>query len=316
MTSQPLISQQFKSANRFLWVIKTYLDLISKDDQLIYGIGLKRLFVMKSGVATFNDGDIQAITDKAETLKLIPYNLTTFMTSSIIKNIELYGKELQRLIQRRIVNISTGEVRNPDPLFKFSAEEARRYYYIPPITYVQRLQQALAEDVDLRGRYSFSPPAVVTLQDIANDGDILLTRMQISEGHLAPMETSWGALVKVIEQLIDILESESRYGFKDQDYKLRSRSALKILWFIGKLLLGDLSPSPARRDLNLVDLDSKLNFTDGTLAAIPFPLPQTMEIFSDFDGQNKTGISTKGRIYLSAVAAAAFYQSELDDNVD
>jgi len=315
VTLEPLISQQFKSANRFLWAVKTYMDLISRDGPLVYGIGLKRLFVMKSGVATFNDGDIQAITDKSEKLKLIPHNLTTFMTSCVVKNIELYGKELQRLIQKRIVQISNGEVRNPDPLFKFSAEEARRYFYIPPITFIQRLQKALAEDLDNRGRYSFSQPAVVTLQNVADDADILLTRMQIEEGHLSPTETSWGALVKVIEQLIEILERESRYSTTDQDYKLRSRPSLRILWFIGKLLLGDLTPAPARRDINLVDLDTKLTMSDGTLASIPFPLPQTVEIFSDFDGQNKTGVSMKGRFYLSAIAAAAFYRNDLDDNV-
>lgn len=315
MTAEPLISQQFKSPNKFLWLIKTYLDLITRDDPLVYGVGLKRLFVMKSGVVTLNDDDIQAITAKAERLKLIPGNLSTFTTQCVVKNLELYGKELLRLIQKRIVGIANGEIRNPDPLFKFSAEEARRYYYIPPVNFVQRLQRALVQDIDLRGRYASSVPASVTLQDIADDSDILLTRMQISEGHLAPSETSWGALTKCMEQLIDILEAESGYDVADQNYKLRARPCLKILWFIGKLLLGDLSPQPPRRDLNLVDLDSKLNFTDGTLASIPFPLPQTVELFSDFDGQNKSGVSMKGRFYLAAVAAAAFYQNDPEDNV-
>ena len=310
MTIEPLISQQIKSANKFLWAVKTYLDLISRDDSLVYGSGLKRLYALSSGVSTLNESDIEAIAAKAERLNLIPNNLHGFMVSSILKNIELYAKELQRMINSRIVDISNGDVKNPDPLFKFSAEEARRYYYTPPASFLVRLQKALIEDTNITS-YSFSNPVVNSLQDVANDADILLTRMQIDEGHLLPVETSWGALSRAVDGVVERLESEAKYAIPDQDYRIRARGGLKILWFIGKLLMGDLSVKPLRKDVNLVDISGTLNLTDGTLAALPFPLPETVNVFSDFDGK---GLSMKGRFYLSAVSGAAFYRGGDEDH--
>lgn len=295
MSVEPLVSQQIKSTNKFLWVIRTYLDLLSRNDQLVYGSGLKRLFVLSQATVTFNDTEVQAMVDKAEEMRLIPGNLQGFMMTCILKNIQLYGKELQRVIQNRMVGISNGDVRNPDPLYKFSADEARRHFYTPPVPFIERLLKAIeSEDRN-----------AVTLQDIANDAEMLLTRHQIDEGHLMPITTAWGALAKAIEGLTGILELEANYPIPERDYRNRARPALKILWFVAKLLMGDLTVRPLDKDVNLVDIQRKLSFTDGTLAAIPFPLPGTVELFQDNDHH---GISLKGRIYLSATSAAAFYR--------
>lgn len=309
---EPLISQQVKSANKFLWAIKTYLDLISRDDQLVYGSGLKRLYTMSSGVNTLNDGDIEAITAKSERLGLLPGNLHGFMISAILKNIELYGRALQGVIESRIVSISNGDVKNPDPLYKFSAEESRRYFYVPPHQFVARLHKALGDDIGDGGFNNNAfrgQPIVTRLQDVANDADIILTQMQNDEGHITPIETSWGALASGIEGLIDVLRREAAYPGAVQDYRTRARACLKILWFIGKTLLGDLTVHPQRKDINLIDLNVELNLTDGTLASIPFPLKDTLKVFSDEDGR---GISMKGRFYLQAVSAASFHVNEND----
>ena len=310
MTTEPLVSQQIKTSNTLLWAVKTYLDLISNDTNVVSGSGLKRLYVMKSGIATLNDTDIQAIVAKADRLKLLPDQLGGFMISSILKNIELYGKELQRLIQSRIVAIANGDVRNPEARLKYSPEAARRYFYAPDANFVARLSKALEQD---RGfdYLNSSPPVVVKLSDVVIDAEILLTRAQIDEGHLVPTETSWGALIKGVEGLIDVLEQEARYPIADRSYRNRPRSALKILWFITKLLMGDLTPNPKAGDLNRVALTQKYKFTDGTLASIPFPLPATVELFQD---DCCHGMSVKGHLYLSAVSAAAFYRAPPSEN--
>ena len=308
MTIEPLISHQIQPANKFLWAVKTYLDLISKDDPLVYGSGLKRLYAMTSGIATLNDSDIEAIVSKSERLNLIPQNLHGFMTSSILKNIELYGRELQRLINDRIVSIANGDISNAVPFLKFSAVEARRFFYVPPTTFINRLQKALIDDTGYHG-YGSGQPQVNTFQDVANDAVVLLTQMQINEGYSTPTQTSWGALTKCVEGLVETLESEAKYPVPDRDYRIRARACLKILWFIAKLLIGDLTVKPLRQDVNMVDLDQRLNLSDGTLASIPFPLPQTVSLFSDDDGR---GITLKGRFYLSAISAAAFYRGEIN----
>lgn len=307
MIVEPLVSQQAKPTNSFLWAVKSYLDLISRDDPLVYGSGLKRLYSMSSGVATLNDEDIEAITAKSEHLKLIPNNLHGFMVSSILKNIELFGRELQRIINNRIISIANGDVYNPYPLLKYNAILGHRYFYTPPAYFVKRLQKAIIDDTGLR--YSFSPPLVTSIQDVSNDVDTIMVRFNTDESRIELTETSWGALSKAVDDLVEILSSETRHAIKDQDYRTRSRPALKILWFIAKLLNAELNFTPQRKDVNLIDLNNKLNLSDGTLASIPFPLKETVNLFSDNDSR---GITLKGRIYLSAISAVAFYNAPVE----
>lgn len=303
MIVEPLSSRQVKPAHKFLWAVKTYLDLISRDDPLVYGSGLKRLFVMASGVATFNETDIEALVAKADETRTIPQNLHGFMTMSIAKNIELYGKELQRIIQDRIIGISNGDVANPIPTAVYNADRARREFYVPPAPFILRMKKALDDDIGLRD-LNFLPPVVTSIQDVANDGDLLLARMQMDEGYNSPTETAWGALANVVEGLVSVLERDALHG-PVVDYRIRARGALKLLWIISKLLMGDLTVKPLSEDITLVDLDQRLNLSDGTLAAIPFPLRETVDLFSDEDS---LGITMKGRFYLSAVAGAVFYR--------
>jgi hypothetical protein len=305
MSAEPLISQEIQPANAFLWVVKTYLDLISRDDRLVYGSGLKRLCALQSGLDSLNDDDIEAVVAKAEKLNLIPNNLNGFLESAVLKNIELYGRELNTIIQERIIAIGNGDVRNPDPLLKFSSDEARRYYYTPPVTFLQRLQRALNQDTG--GLTSSDNGSVaVSIQDVANDADILLTRMQIEQGHLTQVESAWGAVSACATRLVSVLENESAYPVLGRDYRVRARGALKILWFIAKVLMGDLTITPLPKDINLVDLQMVLKISDGTLAAIPLPVASTIGVFCDDDVHD---VSMKGRMYLSAVSSAVFYKN-------
>jgi hypothetical protein len=233
-------------------------------------------------------------------------SLQGFMVQSIVKNISLFSKELQNVINERIVGISNGDIRNPAAIYKGNPDEARRYYYTPPVTFIARLQKALVDDIKF-AHLRTNSPVVIKLQDIANDADMILGRMQLEEGHMTPTETAWGALVTCVERLVEITESEARYAVAEMDYKTRARAAMKILWFIAKVVMGDLTSQPVRRDRNLIDLDQNLNLSDGTLASIPFPLRETVQLFSDNDGR---GISMKGRTYLAAMSAAAFYRND------
>jgi hypothetical protein len=312
VSKEPLVSQTIAPANNFVWAVKTYLDLISGEGQLTPGSGLKRLYVMSAGVTTFNDEDIKAITQRALELKILPTSLRGFMNQSISKNIYLYGQELHRLIAARVVAISNGDVRNPESFVTFNADEARRHYYVPPVTFLKRLKKALNNDTAIHDhglRHSVTGALVTNLSDVATDAELLLVQLQGQEGYSSPVETSWVYLMKQVEELVDLLRREANYSGREATYKNRARSALKILWVITKLLLGDLSKEPQRRDTNLVDLDQELNLSDGTLAAIPFPLQQTVKLFTDDDYQ---GVSMRGRMYLSAVSAAAFYRAPSD----
>jgi len=112
-------------------------------------------------------------------------------------------------------------------------------------------------------------------------------------------------MMKQVEEMVSVLKRAAEYPGPGALYKERPRYVLKILWVITKLMLGDLTTAPQRRDTNLVDLDQTINMSDGTLAAIPFPLQQTVSLFADSEVH---GISMRGRYYLSAVSAAAFYR--------
>ena len=116
--------------------------------------------------------------------------------------------------------------------------------------------------------------------------------------------------MEVVRKLVNILAIQAEYPYEQQDYRVKSRSILTILWVITKLLYGDLTIRPQSKDVNMVDLDSKITISDGTLAAIPFPTKQTVTTFSE---EGPGGLTVKGRLYLSAVATASFYRSSYDE---
>lgn len=309
MITQPPISRETKPAHKFLWAVKTYLDLISRNDPLVPGAGLKRLYVMSSGISTFNESDIEGIVAKAERLKILPMNLYGFMISAVLKNCFIYGKELQAIINGRILDIANGRISNPAPTAVFDASRARREFYVPPATLIKRIDKALRDNY-AGSNFVLSGSMVTQLQDVANDADLVLSQMQGNEGFISNTESSWGALANAVNELTNNLERESLYGTVNTDYRRSSRSSLKILWVIAKILMGDLTIRPKAEDMGLVDLDKSLSFTDGTLAAIPFPLQETARLFSDNDGN---GVTMKGRMYLSAVSNASVYRSLSED---
>lgn len=286
-----------------LWAVKTYLDLISKSDRLTYGSGLSRLYTLSAGLATLNETDIIDMTNKAVKMNLIPKSLDTFMGMSILKNCYLYGTLLSDIITDRVIGIANGDIENPPETVRHNPERARRAYYVPPVTFVRRLQKALIGEFD-----STSP---VRLEDVALETNLLMAQLERNEGVNTPTQASWGALVSCVEKLLELLRSESIYGADRNDYKLRARPALKILWFIAKLLTGDLTDKPSRADMMAVDLDRRVCMSDGTLAAIPFPIKQSTSIFEEYE--LSSGISMKGRAYLAAVAAAAFHRCKTSE---
>jgi hypothetical protein len=305
MMHEPKVTREIHPANKFMWVVRTYLDLITNNVNLVAGEGLKTLYTLSNGCDTLNDDGIRMITEKADRMGLIPNTLSGFMVSSILKNCKLYANELVSLINDRILAISNGDAVNPSPTLKYSPAMARREYYVPTIGFMKRAQRAIVQDT-WGSQFDKSRPAAVTINDVATDASMLLHQLEMTEGHDYPDQTSFGALAKLAMDLNELIDSEAYYATKNQDYKPRVVGALTILWVIGKLLYGDLGARPLLKDINLTNLDNKITMTDGTLASIPFPIQQTMGVFNE---TSATGTSLKGSMYLAAVSGAAFYSN-------
>lgn len=302
-------SNQLSISNPTLWAVKTYLDLISKPDRLVPGSGIRRLYSLSHGLSTLNETDIIDMTEKSMKLGLIPKDLTGFMTVAVLRNCHIYGGLVSDIINDRIIGIANGDVYNQSGSVRSNEQRARRAYYVPPITFIKRLQKALKDDIG--SIYTDTQLPAVTLESVSGEGVLLLGHYQRSEGTITDQETAYGALVECVEKLLHILKTEATYVDRSSDYRKRSRHALRILWVIAKLLVGDLTDKPARGDLARVDLDNKINMSDGTLAAIPFPIKQSINLFEDYDAPS--GVTMKGRMYLAAVAAAAFHRCEESD---
>lgn len=298
MTAEPRVSFQIRPANKILWAIKTYIDLISSNEQLVYGSGLKRLYVLSNGMATFYDPDITAATEKAIRMRLIPHDLGSFMNLSILKNCQLYGELLFDMIVARLAEIASGDIVNPNPQINWNPVEGRRSYYVPPHTFLSRLQTAIGNQ--------YNPASATSLLDLVNDADSRLALMQGNEGYQTPSESSFAALVACAERLVQLLINEQEARYSVPNYKDVARPCLKILWFMTKLLYGDLTTQPLRKDINHIDLRASIRMTDGTLAALPFPIRQTLNAF--WDEEVPSGITMKARRYLDAVSNAAFYR--------
>jgi hypothetical protein len=289
-------------------MVKSYLDLLTRNDELVYGGGLNALYVMSLGLDSYNDNDIIDATEKAKRLGMIPHGLKGFMITSILKNCLSYAKMMQEMINDRLVAIARGDIANPQSQIKWSAAEARRYYYLPPFVFLQRLQKALAEDYgsdDHRGI-----PIVNRIEDVAIDADLYLIQAQGNEGYSTPQQSSFRALTEAVDNLVQMIKSESDYPYDAQTYTRRAVPALKIIWFITKMLLGDLTVRPDRKDMEIVDLNKQLNISDGTLVSIPFPTMSTLRCFTYLEEGN--GVTMKGRTYLAAASLAAFDQTDPD----
>lgn len=305
--SVPAVSYRVTKANPKLWMVKSFLDLINRPDPLVPGEGIKALYVMSIGLDTYNEEDIHDATRKAQAMGLIPFGLTGFMTTCILKNCLVYGKLLQSMINDRIVAIARGDIENPPATLKWSPKEARRYYYLPPFVFLQKLQKALLDDYGYDSHQS-SRPIVNRLEDVVVDAELYLNQAQGSEGYSTPQQSSFATLTRCVEDLVSVLDQEIRYPSDQHSYQRRAMYSLKIIWFIAKMLMGDLTIRPDRSDMEIVDLNGVINISDGTLAAIPFPTNSTVKPFCVMDEGH--GVTLKGKTYLAAASLAAFDQSD------
>lgn len=300
---EPAIVYTVPPADKFLWAVKCYIELLSKNRQPVYGSGLKTLYAMVSGAETLNTYDIDNMVCKAEKMKIIPKNLDNFRDYAIGVNISSYAQELVNRIQDRIMSISRGEVTNPDVMVTYNPASARRNYYVPPFTLIKNLKDNLR--LYERTRCGMNKDFAFTdiLVNICNDFDLCLYRLKGTQGTSFPSQASFTALNNCMEELLYNLSlGNPMYGSQETngDYLVNSRSILKIFWVIAKMLYGDLSENPFEKDTNVIDLDSQINLSDGTLAAIPFPTHQTVMMFAD---DAPVGLTAVGRRYLTAVSA-------------
>jgi hypothetical protein len=273
------------------------------------GTGLRRLYTLSHGLSTLNETDIIDMTEKALRLGILPRSLDAFMNTAILRNCHIYGGVLSDIVNDRIIGIANGDIQNPVGSVRNNEQRARRAYYTPSIVFINRLQKALNQD--LGPVFNSHELPAISLENIAEETMLTLSHYQRNEGTITDQETAYGALVECVEKLLSILKNEAMYAEGACDYRKRSRHALRILWFIAKLLTGDLTDKPSRGDLARVDLENRLNLSDGTLAAIPFPIKQSLSLFEDYDAPS--GVTMKGRTYLAAVAAAAFHRCKESD---
>ena len=299
MSREAAVTHDIQPTSPYLYMVQCYLDLISRRDDLTYGSGLRRLYVLANGLDTYNDEDIIAATEKAVRDKFIPHQLTGLMYQGVAKNCYLYGQGVAEMINDRIVAIANGDVRNPLPQMNWNPAEGRRFFYHPHVSVLKRLKRALQVDAGPDFNLGYTPD--VTINEVAGDAEMHLNQLQGNEGYASQPESSYTLISNCVSKLVEVLGSEAQWaGNPNCDYRNRSRSALKILWYFAKLLYGDLTTRPMRKDVNLVDLDCEFRMTDGTLAAIPFPTQRTMLVFAD--AEVPAGVSIKAHAYLSAVS--------------
>lgn len=297
------VAGRVSESDPVLWTVKSYLDLITKGDRLVAGSGLKRLYALSMGLATYNHNDIVDATAKAVSMGLIPSGLNGFMEKSIIKNCHIYAQVLHDIISNRIIGISNGDVQAPRATIRDNLTRARRPYYTVPMPFIDRLSKTLSN----RWAAGTAHENPMTLTSMAAQADFLLMNMQGNEGHISPQQTSMVGVVTCVERLVAALQYMADYDDKPVNYREEAVPALKILWVIAKILMGDLTIEPQPGAINFVGLSS-INMTDGTLAAIPFPIRQSLDVFRD--DEINTGISMKACTYLSAVSSATSYRRE------
>lgn len=302
-------SNLLSASNPKLWAVKAYLDLISKSDRLVPGSGTRRIYAMSHGLSTLNETDIIDMTNKSMALGIIPRDLSGFMNKAILRNCYIYGTILSDIINDRIVDIANGTVENPAGEVRNNSERARRYYYVPSPVFLARLQRAIKTDSGSPYRDVHLP--AVSIESAAQEAMMMMVQYVRTEGTITDQHAAWGTLVSVVEKLVFILRNEDIYAVPGSDYRTKSRHALRILWVIAKFLTGDLSEHPSQGDQAAVDLEKRYNMSDGTLAAIPFPIKSSMSLFEDYDAPS--GVTMKGRAYLAAAAAAAFHRCRTND---
>ena len=300
MTSCNTRSNIQSPSNPRLWTVQCFLALISGSENLVPGDGLKRLYVMSSGLNSYDDDDIKCAAAKAEAEGYLPGGMKRFMNTSIVKNCLLYADMLRKMVENRVVDISNGSVSNPMTTIMNSNIRSRKNYYIPPFSFMKQVNTALQDwGVERTDATRHS------LWNAANDAEMLLNQLQGREGYIDPQPSHFSAIVNILSRLHSTIDMELYFSRNrdDFDYRLIARPCLKISWFITKLLMGDLNVRPTQQDLAEIDLDKRINFSDATLACIPFPTNQTVSLFSE---PETSGISFKGRNYLAAASRAAF----------
>lgn len=305
MNTMDPVTQEIAGSKPLLLAVRSYLDLITSSDQLVHGLGLKRLYVMSTGLVSFNDSDVEAVVTKADAQGLLPFSLRGFMIHRIVRNCDLYGQLLAEQIHNKLMAIASGDIPQPRIPLGYDTVGSRWFYYLPPQTLISRINKAVLCNLDGLGDGNIPG----SLSELAQDAQMALANASAREGHLIPDVSSYSAIAGAVNRLTTLLGAESYYPVDRLDYKNRARPALTILWVLAKFISGDLSNKPQRHELSQTDASQKLSFSDGTLAALPFPTKQTIRVFDD--GEYGRGTSLKGRAYLSAVSRATLCRTAL-----
>lgn len=293
--SVPGVVLRQQKADSLLWMVDRYLELIGRKTNLVFGSSMSRLYAMMTGADTLNDQDLVSITEKSMRMGLIPKNLRSFGETCITRNCKIYGNVLLQKIYDRIEDIAAGVVRNPDSTIVVNPDMARRNYYVPPLGFMKRALNI--------SRGSFHMDVAKNLCDLETDALSLLTRMKSSVQHINEEAAAWGALKSVLEILTWTLGYEE-YSSNPEAYLKISKPALRILWVIGKFIFADFTDAPKNSQLVAINIAETMRISDGTLAAIPYPTPQTIGIFMEPEGR---GLSFRANDYLAATSSIRFF---------
>ena len=286
------VTRTLRPSVPFLDVVARYLDLITTGDRLNYGSGLKYLYALSSGVDTFHGPSVQEALVQMEEAGLIDTTLDGFLMASIRKNLFLYGALLRNKLIERIIAISSGEVRNPEPMIVGNPMTSRRWFYNPPKTLLDQVTKVCT---------TYRPhedPIGLSFADVSQASVYELTVAQARDGHLYPAEASYAQTMAAANALVEILRTERELDAY-RDYRLVSRPAVQILLVLEKFLEGDLTVSEAKKVYPISGEEGTIALFDGTLAAIPAPHKGDLATFADREALR---MGRKGVAYLGALS--------------
>lgn len=306
MSAVPVINLTEPHPSKLLVTIRAYIDLLAQSKSLTPCDGLKRLYVLSAGLETLNTEDTVAVVRKAQKSGMLKEGMHSFLTQSIVRNCYLYARILEDVAVGTLERIANGDLVNPPSRVSNNGDKARRLFYLPPITLITRLKQAVDRDYSVWFADENSP--VPAISDVAQEAMMLLQQMDRQAGNISPNQAAYSALYATFTRAVTLMEDLSGYPEPPLWAREKARDLLKVLWVITKLLLGDLAVQPKSEELNQVDLESHLAVSDATLAAIPYPTKMSVHTFAHREGDAPVqGLSFKGRAYLAAASACRGY---------
>jgi len=277
-------------ADPVLFVVRSYLDLISTSQPPKGMSGLAKVFALTRGAPTLNDDELLELLNDTKALGLLPTSWDNFTTLSINRNCAILAHLLKIYIRDRIVAIANGEIQNPQEALVADPSRTRRSFYTPPTTFVNHFQRTL----------DFNDPGD-TIATLRNNAIVMLTQVRGAEGQIFPGSNPLSPLYRSVETLVSYMETT-----EDTKTFTESRDGLTVLWVIGKMLFGDLTMCPDAADHFPVNVSRTFKISDGTLAAIPFPTIQTLQSYHEPDCAYT--VSLKAQQYIDALAHPEFQQ--------